>query len=567
MRGARTFAAIVVTLAAALIPGVAQAASFTPAPGSPYGTPSAASLATADFTGDGVLDLAATGTSTTFVYSFLGNGAAGFSPALGSPFTILGFEPSGIAAGSFDADGDVDLMLGTADATTPDILFAAGNGSGAFFDAGTTGAQPTSNDVRAGDLDNDGNLDVVASSSTTFLSVLLNNGAANFAANTALLSATIERIALADFNGDGNLDIAALGSAGLEILLGDGAGAFTSLGLPTPAGLQANGLAVADFDGDGDPDVASTTRVTGQLTVLLNNGAGVMTALPSVFIDAAGLAGSVASDFNGDGHPDLVVASRTTNLHVLLGNGTGTFTAASDSPLTTASGVGNLVAGDFDGDGHPDLAGVSSTSMVVYRNAFVWPTPPTPPAPPAPAGVPLPVVDALSPAEGRTDGGEPIVISGQNFGSVQQVWFGDVAAASFRVERFDRVEAVAPAHAAGTVAVRVQTAAGTSAMTDRSHYRYVEAPRPQSPPDTPATSTPPQAKPTAASCVVPSLRGLRLSVARKRLERAGCALGNVRRLRGARGARAQRVIRQKLAAGRQEPAGRHVAVTVRPTRR
>jgi hypothetical protein len=422
--------------------------------------------------------------------------------------------------------------------------------------------------VRAGDLDNDGDLDVVASSSTTFLSVLLNNGSANFAANTTLLSATIERIALADFNGDGNLDIAALGAAGLEILLGNGAGTFTSLGLPTPAGLQANGLAVADFDGDGDPDVASTTRVTGQLTVLLNNGAGVMTALPSVFIDAAGLVGSVARDFNGDGHQDLVVASRTTNLHVLLGNGTGTFTAASDSPLTTASGVGNLVAGDFDGDGHPDLAGVSSTSLVVYRNDFVWPTPPPPPPPPpGPPGLPLPVVDAVSPAEGRTDGGESIAISGQNFGSVQQVWFGDVAAESFRVERFDRVEAVAPAHAAGTVAVRVQTAAGTSAMTDRSHYRYVEATRPQSPPQTPPTATPPQVTPTATRCVVPSLRGVRLSVARTRLERAGCALGNVRRVRGARGARVQRVIRQRPAAGRQEPAGRHVAVTVRPTRR
>jgi hypothetical protein len=73
--------AILVAIAALLLPGVAEAATFTPAPGSPYATPGAASLATADFTGDGVLDLAATGTSTNFVYSFLGDGAAGFSPA------------------------------------------------------------------------------------------------------------------------------------------------------------------------------------------------------------------------------------------------------------------------------------------------------------------------------------------------------------------------------------------------------------------------------------------------------------------------------------------------------
>lgn len=555
--------AILVAIAALLLPGVAEAAPFSPGPGSPYATPSAASLATADFTGDGVLDLAATGTSANFVYSFLGDGAAGFSPALGSPFTFLGFEPSGIAAGSFDADGDVDLMLGTADASTPDVLFAAGDGSGAFADAGTTAAQPTSNDVRAGDIDNDGDLDVVASSSTTFLSILQNNGSATFSTSTALLFATVVRIALADFDGDGDLDIAALGSAGLEILLGDGAGGFTSTGLPTPAGLQANGLAIADFDGDGDVDAASTTRVTGQLTVLLNDGTGTMTALPSVLIDAAGLAGSAADDFDGDGHQDLVAASQTTNLHVLLGNGTGTFTAASGSPLATATGVGSLVAADFDGDGHPDLAGVSATSLVVYRNDFVWPTP----APPAPAPAPAPVIDAVSPAEGRVAGGEPVAISGQNFGGVERIWFGDVPATHVHVERFDRLVAIAPAHAAGSVHVRVQTAAGTSAATDRARYRYVEAPRPQPPTDPTPPPPAPKTAPTAERCVVPPLRGLRLSVARTRLKRAGCALGNVRRVRGARTPRARRVIRQRPAAGREEPAGRHVAVTVRATRR
>jgi hypothetical protein len=145
---------------------------------------------------------------------------------------------------------------------------------------------------------------------------------------------------------------------------------------------------------------------------------------------------------------------------------------------------------------------------------------------------------------------------------VQQVWFGDVAATSFCVERFDRVEAVAPPHAAGTVAVRVPTAAGTSAITDRAHYRYVEPSREPRPPD-----VTPMPTPTATGRMVPALRGVRLSVARTRLQRARCALGTVRRVRGARGARVQRVIRQKPAAGRQEPAARHVAVTVHPTRR
>jgi len=177
------------------------------------------------------------------------------------------------------------------------------------------------------------------------------------------------------------------------------------------------------------------------------------------------------------------------------------------------------------------------------------------------------VVDAVSPAEGRTDGGESVAIRGQNFGAVQQIWFGDVPATRFHVERFDHVVAIAPAHPAGSVHVRVQSVAGTSAVSERARYRFIEAPRPH-PPAEPEPTLPPQTTPAAATrCIVPALRGLRLSVARTRLARAGCALGNVRRVRGPRGARIQRVIRQKPAAGRQEPAGRHVAVTVRATRR
>lgn len=177
------------------------------------------------------------------------------------------------------------------------------------------------------------------------------------------------------------------------------------------------------------------------------------------------------------------------------------------------------------------------------------------------------MVDAVSPAAGPTDGGEPVTISGQGFGAVEQVWFGD-APARFRVERFDRLVAVAPAHAAGSVHVRVQTTAGTSAATERAQYRYVEAPRRQPPTDaTPSPPPPADSAPVAERCVVPPLRGLRLSAARKRLARAGCALGNVRRVRGARAPRARRVIRQRPAAGRRAPAGRHVAVTVRATRR
>jgi hypothetical protein len=51
---------------------------------------------------------------------------------------------------------------------------------------------------------------------------------------------------------------------------------------------------------------------------------------------------------------------------------------------------------------------------------------------------------------------------------VASTWvsFGSAAAASFTVDNPNQVSAATPAHAAGTVHVRVKTSAGTSAATN-----------------------------------------------------------------------------------------------------
>ena len=88
----------------------------------------------------------------------------------------------------------------------------------------------------------------------------------------------------------------------------------------------------------------------------------------------------------------------------------------------------------------------------------------------------------------------------------------------------------------------------------------------------PATATPPAAvgRPapppapavqTARRCRVPKLRGASLPTARKRLKRAGCRLGKVRRPRGA--ARRLVVKRQSRRAGRSVPLSTKVNVTLR----
>lgn len=64
-----------------------------------------------------------------------------------------------------------------------------------------------------------------------------------------------------------------------------------------------------------------------------------------------------------------------------------------------------------------------------------------------------------------------------------------------------------------------------------------------------------------ARCIVPSLRGKTVRKAKTALRRAHCRLGTVRRARSGR-VRAERVLAQKLRAGRNFPAGTRVSIVV-----
>lgn len=89
-----------------------------------------------------------------------------------------------------------------------------------------------------------------------------------------------------------------------------------------------------------------------------------------------------------------------------------------------------------------------------------------------PAGSLLPAVTALSAAGGSTSGGELIVISGSGFTGATAVAFGVTAATDFEVISGTRIAAVAPAHAGGSVQVKVTTPAGASVDTAADNYLY-----------------------------------------------------------------------------------------------
>jgi hypothetical protein len=78
---------------------------------------------------------------------------------------------------------------------------------------------------------------------------------------------------------------------------------------------------------------------------------------------------------------------------------------------------------------------------------------------------------------------------------------------------------------------------------------------------TPAGTQPPAPAAASARCVVPELRGLKLRKAKRKLRKAHCRAGKVRKVRSKK-AKKGRVIKTKPAAGKRKPAGTRVKLIV-----
>ncbi|MBV9044213.1 MAG: IPT/TIG domain-containing protein, partial [Alphaproteobacteria bacterium] len=106
-----------------------------------------------------------------------------------------------------------------------------------------------------------------------------------------------------------------------------------------------------------------------------------------------------------------------------------------------------------------------------------------------------PAVTSISPNSGTTDGGTTVTITGTNFAGTFLVLFGATQATSYTVDSSTQITAVSPAHFAGVVDVRVNTAAGASPISQNDQFTFV-APTPT------VTSISPSSGPTTGGTSV-----------------------------------------------------------------
>ncbi|MGH9495922.1 MAG: FG-GAP-like repeat-containing protein, partial [Candidatus Sulfotelmatobacter sp.] len=334
-------------------------------------------IATGDFNGDGIVDAAVTSSGTNAVSVLVGTGDGNFKTAVNYP---VGAAPVAIVAGDFNHDGHVDLAVLNNNPNTGgaggSISILTGQGDGTFV-AGASyavGYEPTA--LAAGDFDGDGNLDLAVVISNPnlgfnpgFVTIFAGSASGAFTAQANYGVGLIpSSIAVGDFNGDGKLDLA-VGSPAVSLsnpqseistLVNTGSGNFSSGGsvVVGPTGSVPISIAAADFNNDGRPDLAVALNNTNYAVICQGNGDGTFAVVgtPVVGNDPIWLA---AADFNGDGKPDLMVDNSVDGtVAVLLGNGNETFGSATTYP--TGTHPETLALADLDGDGKLDAAIVNN---------------------------------------------------------------------------------------------------------------------------------------------------------------------------------------------------------------
>lgn len=328
------------------------------------GMSTASDMVSADFNGDGILDLAvASPTGIRELGVTLGNGngtfGSGISVSIGAGLSAA----SGLVAADFNNDGIIDLA--TSNGAAASISIALGNGNGTFKADQDYSTGTNARGIAIGDFNRDGSLDVVVGSNTD-VKVALGTGAGaigNFTSYNVGPAANISELAVGDLNEDTVPDLAVqvAGSPTVALLLGNADGSFggvTSLSL----GYTLNSVQIGDVNNDGRNDIV-TASLTGALgSVFLGTGSGAF----GVRTDYAGGAGSSnrvkLSDFDGDGYLDLLVGGAGTQ-SILLNDKNSGFLSKTDYSVT--GGV-QVVTGDFNGDGATDLVTTAAATGINF---------------------------------------------------------------------------------------------------------------------------------------------------------------------------------------------------------
>lgn len=297
------------------------------------------------------------------------------------------YGPERIENVDFDQDGDLDIVIAVQ--TMGKIGWYENLGGGIFSDEkyvvfGNNGGMY---DFNVGDVDQDGDFDVVMPSKSLHkIFWFENDGAMNFP-NVHLISSSVStpyNSELIDLDGDFDLDVISTSTGDDKIAWYEnlGSGVFGPQQILSTSTTNPDDVRAADMDNDGDNDIVVLVPSDGKIYLFQNLGGGAFASQQQIASTIQNLAEVKLQDMDGDNLKDIIYAFQGGSVSLPSGGvawcknmGSNSFqapTIINSNPIVART----LEVGDFDNDLDLDVIcgnnAVSNTgnydSLIVYLN-------------------------------------------------------------------------------------------------------------------------------------------------------------------------------------------------------
>lgn len=357
----------------------------------------------ADYDHDGDYDILITGTANDEPFTQL------YKNINGNDFQLVStalpqLEFSAVLWSDLDNDNDLELILmGTENASITNGHSQINSEAFLFENLGDDNFQNkefsfpglSSASMDSGDLDNDGDLDIVimgTNGEEPLTKLFINNGNFEFVQDQSMIPNFHKgEIAFADYDNDFDLDVLISGffiennfqTKGLKLFRNDGDLIFTEIfsGL---IGLSESNVCWADYDADGDLDILAngSTDAPTHLVYIYNNEGNDFFANIGIEIFGTINGSLVWGDYDTDGDSDFFLngyASYSNEPIVeIYRNLNGSLFNKVDGTGLPPLHLGNTSWCDFDNDGDMDLlmcgeelSGIAKTSLYENKNTLI----------------------------------------------------------------------------------------------------------------------------------------------------------------------------------------------------